>query len=638
MERDKLIAKLKLEIAQLKLANLEEEAESEVNDIGESTPSESLIIAPSTNETVVKESPSVIPEGVKISSPKTNKKTKGQKEVPEKKKLADSRDTPKLIVENVQPASSSKENDTLQSVNNNNLADVAEKKILVDDHESTLEQQQSEPKAIDQSRTIEQLESRRKSEKSSTNPSNTVEKQSLPRKKKGEKISHHNNTQSSPGKKNLEKKVPSTTLDVSQFPENQTQYQTRSSSKGSVNLPRLPSYIPNNVAKKVSININTKARPGTESFDELAEKDELRDMTSMTFVKRKEAPRGAADFRNGADDFRKDRVTALRGGDSEEARIVTQSTISLVLQENQQKNGGIFFESLLLFVVFFLTGCLIFCCAWIRRRRRFQKKRKAGNLNNGSDSNNKGNGEKGKLSATHLNNNLIKRRAKESSVAVVSAGSSGTTNNVIRGGSTVISSSGASPVISNQSHRKTVALSSSIQSPHRSGLSELNASGGGSLLSDAKLKELVKHLPQRLRIRDWRLLYSSEVHGYSLASLYQRAQQQNCPSILIASDENGSVFGAFSSDTLKKHKGFFGSGESFVFTILPWFNVFKWTGENSQFVLARDDCIAFGGRGFALWFDSMFESGASSKSTTYNNEVLASSEEFKVVSVEVWAI
>ena len=54
-------------------------------------------------------------------------------------------------------------------------------------------------------------------------------------------------------------------------------------------------------------------------------------------------------------------------------------------------------------------------------------------------------------------------------------------------------------------------------------------------------------------------------------------------------------------------------------------------------VLVSDTMLAFGGGGkFALWLDSSFEHGTSEPSSTFDNVCLASEEQFKPVSVELW--
>merc|ERR1719231_2248798 len=174
------------------------------------------------------------------------------------------------------------------------------------------------------------------------------------------------------------------------------------------------------------------------------------------------------------------------------------------------------------------------------------------------------------------------------------------------------------------------------QLPHREGLDELKK----SMISDGQVLQLLEALPSRFKVRDWQLLYSTDLHGYSLQTLYNRANKCRGPSLLLARDAAGQVFGGFASHTWRPTSGFFGSGECLLFRVQPTFAVYRWSGANSQLLLAHDDCIAFGAgggaSGFGLWFDSSFDMGSSVPCATYRNECLASSQDFKVVAVEAW--
>ncbi len=68
-----------------------------------------------------------------------------------------------------------------------------------------------------------------------------------------------------------------------------------------------------------------------------------------------------------------------------------------------------------------------------------------------------------------------------------------------------------------------------------------------------------------------------------------------CPSVRM------QVFGAFiASDLSQRHKSkgqFFGTGESFLFTLRPTAACHKWTGESSFFLLAQDGELVVGGGG-----------------------------------------
>ena len=197
-----------------------------------------------------------------------------------------------------------------------------------------------------------------------------------------------------------------------------------------------------------------------------------------------------------------------------------------------------------------------------------------------------------------------------------------------------------------------------------------------SILSDENVAGLLGSLPRRYAIKNWQLVYASELHGYSLYTAYRkfaarRADSSSTPGFFIAvMDANQHVFGAFSTEVLRVNSTYFGTGESFLAKLHPEFATFPWTGKNSQFVLAKEDMLAFGGGGkFALWLDSSFEKGTSDPgkllttrilcrcftsfmyylytykcifkiycagSPTFDNPCIASVEHFKCISVEIW--
>jgi hypothetical protein len=158
------------------------------------------------------------------------------------------------------------------------------------------------------------------------------------------------------------------------------------------------------------------------------------------------------------------------------------------------------------------------------------------------------------------------------------------------------------------------------------------------------------------------------------------------------------IFGGYASEPWVKTKQVhYGSGESFLFKIKPvckvsthftYFllcisplsypcanvenQIFRWSKLNDYFMYSKPDFISFGryvislfsnfktsfctkqisnfsskisrklifysgGGGYGLWIDSDFELGSSATSDTYQNEPLSTTEQFKVLKIEVWA-
>ncbi|PNI85377.1 OXR1 isoform 11, partial [Pan troglodytes] len=151
--------------------------------------------------------------------------------------------------------------------------------------------------------------------------------------------------------------------------------------------------------------------------------------------------------------------------------------------------------------------------------------------------------------------------------------------------------------------------------------------------------ELTKHLPPRTIGYPWTLVYGTGKHGTSLKTLYRTMTGLDTPVLMVIKDSDGQVFGALASEPLKVSDGFYGTGETFVFTFCPEFEVFKWTGDNMFFIKGDMDSLAFGGGGgeFALWLDGDLYHGRSHSCKTFGNRTLSKKEDFFIQDIEIWA-
>ncbi|XP_069076714.1 oxidation resistance protein 1 isoform X5 [Pleurodeles waltl] len=166
-----------------------------------------------------------------------------------------------------------------------------------------------------------------------------------------------------------------------------------------------------------------------------------------------------------------------------------------------------------------------------------------------------------------------------------------------------------------------------------------NLSDPSDLLQPDQIEKLTKHLPPRTIGYPWTLVYGTTKHGMSLKTLYRTMLGLDTPVLLVIKDSDGQVFGALSSDPFKVSDGFYGTGETFLFTFSPDFEVFKWTGDNMFFVKGDMDALAFGGGGgeFGLWLDGDLYHGRSHSCKTFGNRTLSKKEDFIVQDIEIWA-
>ncbi|XP_037659139.1 oxidation resistance protein 1 isoform X3 [Choloepus didactylus] len=166
-----------------------------------------------------------------------------------------------------------------------------------------------------------------------------------------------------------------------------------------------------------------------------------------------------------------------------------------------------------------------------------------------------------------------------------------------------------------------------------------NLSDPSELLLPDQIEKLTKHLPPRTIGYPWTLVYGTGKHGTSLKTLYRTMAGLDTPVLMVVKDSDGQVFGALASEPFKVSDSFYGTGETFVFTFCPEFEVFKWTGDNMFFIKGDMDSLAFGGGGgeFALWLDGDLYHGRSHSCKTFGNHTLSKKEDFFIQDIEIWA-
>ena len=192
------------------------------------------------------------------------------------------------------------------------------------------------------------------------------------------------------------------------------------------------------------------------------------------------------------------------------------------------------------------------------------------------------------------------------------------------------------------------------------------------VLSAFVLQQLSVAIPSRFAYADWRLLYSTAIHGISLKTFYKRAAHCGC-CILAIKDEAGNVFGAFCTEWREPSTptSFYGSGETFLFSVEKLENLpplpagdslappdeavhlHRWSGANSFFMFSHRDHLAIGSGGhFGLWLDAELLHGSSGPSATFNNRCLCRHPslkndgcadhpevgEFRCEVLEVWGV
>ncbi|CAF1334547.1 unnamed protein product [Rotaria sp. Silwood1] len=161
-----------------------------------------------------------------------------------------------------------------------------------------------------------------------------------------------------------------------------------------------------------------------------------------------------------------------------------------------------------------------------------------------------------------------------------------------------------------------------------------------TIIDEEKSKHILHELPPRVHDLSWRIVFSTDAHGFSLNQLYRRSMtvDQDSPSLLIVKDIEQNIFGAYISQQLMVSDSFYGTGETFLFTFHPQFRAFHWTGNNQFFIKGDVKALGIGsGEGtYGLWLDADLYRGRTNPSKTFNNIRLSSKEDFIIASIEIW--
>ncbi|KAI5171218.1 hypothetical protein NEFER03_0620 [Nematocida sp. LUAm3] len=155
------------------------------------------------------------------------------------------------------------------------------------------------------------------------------------------------------------------------------------------------------------------------------------------------------------------------------------------------------------------------------------------------------------------------------------------------------------------------------------------------------------------------LVYSSEKHGYSLATLIRQAQQGPSRGYFVLSiiessttpKEYERVFGAVFLSQLDYQRDSFGCGNTYLFRFITpksqntleepnsILNVYPAANKDSRFyIISKRDYLAFGcsNAKFGLLIDKKLMGGESNSVDTYNNDVLSHEQRFYIKQIELW--
>jgi len=160
-----------------------------------------------------------------------------------------------------------------------------------------------------------------------------------------------------------------------------------------------------------------------------------------------------------------------------------------------------------------------------------------------------------------------------------------------------------------------------------------------SLISIEQFEIIYSWIPLPTKLQDPVLLYDSSVDGFNLNTLIQRSYSHR-PTLLIVKDSNQFVFGAYVTAEWKFQPNPFGDNKMFLYTIHPSPEVFHALPESNEHFIKLTQVTGFkigdGSEGPGLHIDNELWKGYTNHSSTYNNGILASGQEFAVMAMELW--
>ncbi|XP_033119529.1 GTPase-activating protein skywalker-like [Anneissia japonica] len=171
-----------------------------------------------------------------------------------------------------------------------------------------------------------------------------------------------------------------------------------------------------------------------------------------------------------------------------------------------------------------------------------------------------------------------------------------------------------------------------------------------AIINQTQLQVLWRWLPNRIALLTPKLVFSTSEHGYSLMSLFNQCEDKE-PLLLLVKTIKREVFGAYLSTNLEERNNkerklaFFGTGECFLFSLVPEQEKYGWVGldhdealdaSNQMFIRAAGNLLVIGGGdGDGLHLKNDLDNGWTSYCDTFSNPPLASGGQFQCAHVEV---
>jgi len=174
-------------------------------------------------------------------------------------------------------------------------------------------------------------------------------------------------------------------------------------------------------------------------------------------------------------------------------------------------------------------------------------------------------------------------------------------------------------------------------------------------------RSLAIFLPSQFKSTKLDLIYSSEVHGRSLANFYRKCAVAKHTVVMLEVRDTNLIIGMFATDTWRNYPTAYGNGECFLFRLNPDPFCYYWNPDTpsissdlSQYELDSDEAllrqfmrsnrsfISMGGSrdgGYGLRLDEDLTVGSSARAIGFDNDPLVGDySEFQIGILEVFRL
>jgi hypothetical protein len=157
------------------------------------------------------------------------------------------------------------------------------------------------------------------------------------------------------------------------------------------------------------------------------------------------------------------------------------------------------------------------------------------------------------------------------------------------------------------------------------------------IVSDDEFLAILGNCPERLKLKEWRVVYSLRRDGASYRTLLNRCRDRR-EIILLIKPSSCRVIGGFVSGEMHIQQYYSGNADTFVFSVdNRGIEVYRWTGANRFFLYCSENGFGIGGgSNYAIHVDERLRMCSTGYCETFGNPALVNQDVFECLDIEVW--